>query len=616
MFVVLLFNIRQIYYKLREVLSICLIDWEIPNATFCKIINTVVYLANFNSIMTNKFLYLFLCYSCFCFSQQNSMKEVDSLSQQSYEVLIDSFYNTSKLSRKEILTEGILQKAKRENDTLRHIIAYYFYTNIYKNEKTELRLKYIDSLIKLSEFFPDKDFPAIAYYDLGIVLHKRRDFKKATDAFVKGNEYASKYNNNLFFFLTNYFIARIKDRIGNHKEALKIHQKNTSFVKMNIEELGNTNYLRSMFALAFTHKNLRNLDSASYYNNLGLKLSTELNVKYIKYYFDMNEGVVSYFKKDFSTAKLKIESSKKYFINKKDIPNLSEAYFYLGKIAYDQNNRREAIQYFKKVDTIFTQINDLFPELRENYILLSKYYKNTENLQQQLLYTEKLNEIDSILNSNHMHISDYLKNEYDIPKIVSEKEGLIRSLKRTNRSKNVYIYITLVAIFLISSFFYRRQRIFKRRFEKLLIETKENDNTKNVIDTKEIEKEKSLLEVPEELVNKILKGLANFEADKGYLDASIKLSTLAKILETNTNYLSKTINHYKKKNINLYLNDLRVDYSIHKLQEDEKFRNYTIKAIAKEVGFKSSETFSKTFYKKTGIYPSYFIKQIGKANKG
>ena len=38
-------------------------------------------------------------------------------------------------------------------------------------------------------------------------------------------------------------------------------------------------------------------------------------------------------------------------------------------------------------------------------------------------------------------------------------------------------------------------------------------------------------------------------------------------------------------------------------------------AIAQEVGFNNSESFSKAFYKKTGIYPSYFIKQLEKENK-
>ena len=38
----------------------------------------------------------------------------------------------------------------------------------------------------------------------------------------------------------------------------------------------------------------------------------------------------------------------------------------------------------------------------------------------------------------------------------------------------------------------------------------------------------------------------------------------------------------------------------------------TIKAIANEMGFNTTEAFSKSFYKSTGIYPSFFIKQLEK----
>lgn len=83
---------------------------------------------------------------------------------------------------------------------------------------------------------------------------------------------------------------------------------------------------------------------------------------------------------------------------------------------------------------------------------------------------------------------------------------------------------------------------------------------------------------------------------------------MQKKLETNSTYLSKTINQYKNKNFSQYINDLRIEDTITRLREDKKFRNYSIKAIAEEVGFSNSESFSKAFFKKTGYQPSYFIK--------
>ena len=49
-----------------------------------------------------------------------------------------------------------------------------------------------------------------------------------------------------------------------------------------------------------------------------------------------------------------------------------------------------------------------------------------------------------------------------------------------------------------------------------------------------------------------------------------------------------------------------------KLKTDKAYSNYTIKAIAKEVGFNTPNAFSKAFKKNTGKYPSEYIKELSK----
>ena len=90
------------------------------------------------------------------------------------------------------------------------------------------------------------------------------------------------------------------------------------------------------------------------------------------------------------------------------------------------------------------------------------------------------------------------------------------------------------------------------------------------------------------------------------------LNTLAKEFNTNSSYLSSIINSTKDANFSSYLNNLRIDYAIDKLKKDKKFRIYTIKAIAEEVGFNTSQSFTNAFYKKTRLYPSFFIAKIKK----
>ena len=72
------------------------------------------------------------------------------------------------------------------------------------------------------------------------------------------------------------------------------------------------------------------------------------------------------------------------------------------------------------------------------------------------------------------------------------------------------------------------------------------------------------------------------------------------------------INYTKQTNFSNYFNNLRIDYSINKMKSDRQFRLFTIQAIAESSGFNKAQTFSPAFYKKTGLYPSYFIKQLKK----
>ena len=120
--------------------------------------------------------------------------------------------------------------------------------------------------------------------------------------------------------------------------------------------------------------------------------------------------------------------------------------------------------------------------------------------------------------------------------------------------------------------------------------------------------------IPTKIINTILKLLLAFERNHEYIQNGITLSSLAKKFKTNTKYLSQIINQHKEKSFNNYINELRINYAVEKLKTDLKFRKYSINGIAEEVGFNTSESFSKAFYKNTGIKPSYFIKELEKSN--
>ncbi len=112
------------------------------------------------------------------------------------------------------------------------------------------------------------------------------------------------------------------------------------------------------------------------------------------------------------------------------------------------------------------------------------------------------------------------------------------------------------------------------------------------------------------ILKNVLIRLREFEEKKDFLKPNITLPILSSKLNTNSKYLSKTINLHKKKSFTQYINDLRIEYLINRLNTDKKFTNYTIKAIAEEIGFNTANAFSKAFFKKIGKYPSDFIKDL------
>ncbi len=276
-----------------------------------------------------------------------------------------------------------------------------------------------------------------------------------------------------------------------------------------------------------------------------------------------------------------------------------------------QNQETEAIENFKKVDSIFQLQNDIHPELKDTYPILIDYYKKTDNKNLQLQYIEKLITLDSILNSNYKYLNNKIIKEYDTPLLIAEKQQLIADLKQENTkisTQNIIISILLGLSILGIVYYYYRQRVYKKRFLKLLAEKNNADQKKDDPN----HDPPGAGSINTETVNKLLDKLQQFEEKQDYLQQGLNAKDLAKSFGSNSSYLSKVVNTFKEKNFTHYINDLRIDFVVGRLQTDNRFRKYTVKAIAHEIGFNNSEAFAKAFYKKTGIYPSYFIKELEK----
>jgi len=96
--------------------------------------------------------------------------------------------------------------------------------------------------------------------------------------------------------------------------------------------------------------------------------------------------------------------------------------------------------------------------------------------------------------------------------------------------------------------------------------------------------------------------------EKIYLDPELTLKDLAERLNTSSNNTSWLLNNVYQKTFYEYINEARVEAFKGKLDSDDH-KNFTLLALAHEVGFKSKSTFNKSFKSSTGLTPSQYARK-------
>lgn len=552
----------------------------------------------------------FITYSFYTYTQEKK----DTLLTKSFDELFDFYNNSNSFEKSKLYIDVWLKKAKKENNISKLLTGYEIASLLYNNQSS---LLYQDSILQYSLKNKIYDaYSASAYRMRGEYYYKKRNFKNELKNYLLAKDYADREGNPLLSFFIDYDIALIKDRNGEHEEALKIHKKNLLFAEKNIKKEYSFLYIQCIYALASSYNYSNKLDSASVYNKIGVKEAISLKENQSINFFTLNQGITHYFNKQCAVAIDSLSKASIHFEKQKDLPNSSESYYFLGK-SYEKVGQIDLTRkYFNKVDTIFRKTNDLLPILRDTYYFLINDAQKNNNLKKQIDYTNQLIKLDSILYTNEIYISKNLIKEYDIPKLISSKENLIKTLKTKERKTKLLLVILLaitILITFIALFQYRKRNLDKKKFLKLIEETNQ------IIDTKEttniVDVTNDNLNIPEEIVFDILDSLKKFENEKAFVNQGVTLQSLAKKINTNTNYLSKIINSYKKSNFSNYLNELRVNHAVFEMKNNPIYRKYTIKAISKEVGFSNAESFSRAFQKIKGIKPSYFLRELERHEK-
>ncbi len=558
---------------------------------------------------TNLILFALL----FCLMPSAGCQEED-LGLKSYDELRTTFYDhmdKGDTVKARLIAKAHNTKLNGDKENYRELINHHLFR--YRLENFENKIAHLDTVISISKKHKvNRNFPALAHTFKGNLYWDRREFDKSLDFFLLALDSAEENKLHYLAITLKNNIGILKlERIGREREALALFKECKIFYDTIKDKTDySADYAILLFSFSANYRKLGLIDSSSYYNKKGLSFTEKYNEHDFYGYFVFAEGVNDHLNKKPETALPKLEASEEVLVKNNDSTNLIELYYYLGKVNKQLGETQKAMRFFEKMDSLNNVYIDYSPQVRDGIEELINHYKKEGQLKLQLKYVQKLLKLDSINFKDYLVIAQTIDAKYNNRSLLDEKKTLEERLDESRVESNYKTYVLLfflLALLLMFVYFRENKNQLLRRFDSVI-----DQNEATPLNTAEV-LSKPKLDLPEEIVEKILSSLSKFEKNQEYLQRDLNTQAMAKLLGTNTKYLSKVVNFKKGKSINNYINDLRIAYCINRLKEDKQLRKFTMSSIADECGFSSASTFSKSFYKNTNLKPSYFVKQLNRS---
>ncbi len=531
------------------------------------------------------------------------------------------------------------QKARTENNQLEQYRAL---------EKKSFMVPFADATALLHQMHPlvqkmDNDSIKGRFLNRSTVFYyDNRDFKNALYYAIESEAFNEEIQN-------LYNLNSVRIDIGNIYHHTRHYSKAINYftqVKKYYQTKKDYNYFRgyisSLYSLSKTYwqlKDINKLNATIQESEQAIKLLKPKDKQLETAYLEYVKGGMAFLQKDYATAQSFFNKALPAIQQNGDFTNEHVTYLYLGKIAWQQNQKAEAVDYFTKIDVLFHEKKFLNYELREAYDYLIAYYNETNQPQLQLNATNSLMALNQQFEKEQQSITSILHQDLESKKITSQWQKLVSKY-------NLWISILGGVLVLIAAYLFWKKS--KKNKEKISENNKNQISEKTeVADKDEVEIEKSLETVAiienaepsieaienESVVEnetelsetkqqgkstpvlsatdqRLLDGLNNFEQEKGFLEP-VNLDDLAKQLNTTRSTLSPFLNEYKS-GFSTYINSLRIQQAVTDLKTDKELRKKTIKELAVIYGDLHPKTFASLFKVITGETPVLFIENLDK----
>lgn len=393
---------------------------------------------------------------------------------------------------------------------------------------------------------------------------------------------ATQYRLSSLFYQSNFYLqTAIKE-----SEKIKAIEQKSTFLGIIYQEKAYLEIDKKRYLNAITHIN----SSQKYFT-----INKNSNYNFFTASNEQLLGLCYYQLNDLENSFIHYNKSLDLF---KDHPNNNVkilSYNGLAKIYIKRNNLSKAKEYIVLLKDVVNRSEYL--SLKEELLKTIEEFGQLENKTEEVLEIRKSR--DSISNKIQENINTLVD---------KEQEKLLINNQNLNKKKsyNFYYALTISIFSLIGILCFLLYR--KKYKNNLKIIKKELFQLKD----KKFQKDKREIVISAVVEKKILAKLELFETNLFFNKKTITLASLATFCDTNVKYMSHVINSHKNKDFNNYINSLRINYIVDKLNQEPVYRKYKISYLADKCGFSSSSKFINAFKKEKQITPGNYINQLNK----
>lgn len=536
-------------------------------------------------------------------SESDSIEKIEDLIHDTFDQKKDTILGLA-------YCNSFLERGKKQEDyRIQYFSSFQMAYIYYFMPDYNQTIRYGNLSVKLAAKLQDTLQGISSNTLLGNSLYVIGNYDESLKSYLAAKELSSLMEDSPYEILCLTNIANTRLKLLQFKDALNSYNDILTIVKEKDSATFpqyNATYLSATLGKGLTLSELGRLEEAEQTNNEGIEFSKAIKDRKHEGFFNINLGHIYYKKERYHKSLGFLKDGKDMLRDFNDLENNKFiADFFIAKNYFKQEKHEEAITL---LDAVFGRIGDKTntDKIDEMYQLAIDISDIQENNEKQIFYRDKLNEIIKAKSEKKASAKDLL-HEDDLKDITIENEKLTDEKARTQVDKSIILTVSIILLSVILLIFLSYHRKTKQKEQKFLAIIDTISKNKVAETTKKVSQ---VSKIKDEKAKAILEKLHELENTHFFLSQDVTLHTTAKLLNTNTTYLSKALNAVEKQSFSQYLNKLRIDYVLVKLKEDAMFRSYTIHAISTEIGYKSATTFIKEFKNKTGLNPSYYIKKI------